>query len=119
MIVPTVEHHPTQQVQVEVLDEAPEDRRSIKVSGPLTIHNFFEFQDQARKQPMPRVLIIDLSDVPYIDSAALGSLVGIHVSCERTSTQYALVGVNERLRGLFRMTGVEKFLVVRDLAAEK
>jgi anti-anti-sigma regulatory factor len=46
----------------------------LKVSGPLTIRNFFEFQQMAREKTAHTVLV-DFSDVPYIDSAALGSLV--------------------------------------------
>ena len=106
----TVEHHPTQEVKVEMLTGSREDIRVVKLSGPLTIHNFFDFQDLVRKE-RPRVLIVDLADVPYIDSAALGSLVGIHVSCEKDGRKYALVNANERLKNLFSVTGVNALLV--------
>ena len=55
--------------------------------------------------------IIDLSDVPYIDSAALGSLIGVHVSSQRLNRQYALVGASERVRALFAMCAVDNILV--------
>lgn len=113
-----VEHHPTQAVSVEILPGDREDIRIIKVHGPLTIHNFFEFQDASRQQPAPRGLLIDLEGVPYIDSAALGTLVGIHVSCDRAARKYALVNVNERIKGLFAMTCVDKFLVTRETIAD-
>jgi len=89
----------------------------LKVSGPLTIHNFFEFQDLSRKQAAP-VLLIELSGVPYIDSAALGSLVGIHVSRGNAGKKYALVGANERLQSVFRIAGVSQFLVTFPSVAE-
>jgi len=113
-----VEHHPTQQVQIETASGTRDDVRIIKVRGPLTIHNFFEFQDIARKQPSPRVLLIDLEDVPYVDSAALGSFVGIHVSCDQAGRKYALIGVTDRVKALFEMTGVAQFLVTRNSVAE-
>ncbi|HEY7098911.1 MAG TPA: STAS domain-containing protein [Terriglobales bacterium] len=113
-----VEHHPTQQVQVETVADTRADVRIIKVHGPLTIHNFFEFQDIARKQPAPRVLLIDLTDVPYVDSAVLGSFVGVHVSCEQAGRKYALINVNEHLKALFSMTGLGQFLVTRETIAD-
>jgi anti-sigma B factor antagonist len=87
-----------------------EDVRVIKLSGPLTIHNFFDFQDLARQQT-PGALLVDLTDVPYIDSAALGCLIGIHLSCEKSGRKYALVNVRERIRSLFTVCGVDRFFV--------
>jgi|SRR5215469_1585929 anti-anti-sigma factor len=114
----TVEHHPTEPVEVEVAAGTRDDIRIIKVHGPLTINNFFEFQDLARKQPSPRLLVIDLEDVPYIDSAALGSFIGIHVSCDKAGRKCALTNVNDRIKSLFVMSGVDQFLVTRETVAD-
>lgn len=80
------------------------------MGGALTINNFFDFQDVARTSGSG-LLIVDLAEVPYIDSAALGCLIGIHVSREKNGRKYALVNVNWRLRSLFTMSGVNGFLV--------
>lgn len=113
-----VEHHPTQNVTVEAVTGTRDSTRTIKVRGPLTINNFFEFQDIVRQQPAPSLLLIDLEDVPYIDSAALGSLIGIHVSCDKARRKYAFVRVNERLKSMFAMTGVDRLLVVYETIAD-
>jgi anti-anti-sigma factor len=112
-----VEHHPTQKVKIEILAGSRDDVRIIKLSGPLTIHNFFEFQDLAR-QKLPEVLIVDLTSVAYIDSAALGCLIGIHLSREKSGQKYALVGVSERAASLFEMCGVNQLFVRYSTAAE-
>ena len=106
-----MEHHPTQAVKIETLAGTRPDVLVIKLSGPLTIHNFFEFQDLSR-QKLPGALIVDLTGVGYIDSAALGCRIGIHLSREKSGQKYALVGVNERARSLFTMCGVDKFFVI-------
>lgn len=105
-----MEHHPTIAAHVETLQGRSPDAVILKVHGPLTIHNFFDFQDLSRQQRAP-VLLIDLSGVAYIDSAALGSLVGIHVSRENAGKKYAITGANERLHNVFRVTAVSGFLV--------
>jgi len=56
--------------------------------------------------------LIDLTDVPYMDSASLGAIIGVHTSSERHQRHYALVGVSERLRTLFHVGGVERILVI-------
>ena len=89
----------------------------LKVSGPLTIRNFFEFQELAR-QKHGHTIIVDFSDVPYIDSAALGSLVGIHISCDKDGRKYAIAGMNSRIRTLLEVSHVNEFLVTFPTVAE-
>lgn len=98
-----------QQVTVESLPGTKEGVSVLRVNGPLTIHNFFDFQDLSRKNTSP-VLVVDLSEVPYMDSAALGCLLGIHVSCERKGRKYALANVCERLEKMFEICGVQGVL---------
>jgi len=105
-----VEHHSTNAVHVETLEGTSSETVILKVRGPLTIHNFFEFRDLCRHQTAP-ILLIDLSGVPYLDSAALGSLVGVHVSRENAGKKYAVVGANSRLQNLFGITKVSQFLI--------
>lgn len=113
-----MEHHPTQSLTIEVAPDAPPDVKIIKLSGPMTIHNFFDFQELTRQKPFPKFTLVDVKDVPYIDSAALGSFVGLHVSCEASGRKYALVGSNDRLRSLYQMTHVESFLSLYDSLEE-
>jgi anti-anti-sigma factor len=89
----------------------------LRVNGPLTIRNFFEFQDRTRKETSP-VLIIDLAGVPYMDSAALGSLLGVHVSCGKSNRKYGLINVNERLLTMFTVCGVRDVFVTFPSLAE-
>ena len=81
----------------------------FKLAGPFTINTMFDFQALLREQKAP-VTLIDLTDVPYMDSAALGSLLGFHVSCQREGRKYALVGVSDRLKTLFKVAGVDGIL---------
>ena len=112
-----MEHHPTLPIEIEARAGSLPDVAILKVTGPLTINNFFDFQDLTRQQGETPVLLIDFADVPYLDSAALGSLVGIHVSRGKAGRKYALVNVNDRIRKMFTVTGVEKFLATYENTA--
>ena len=103
---------------IEVIPDDDPDVKIIKLAGPLTVQNFAEFQEMTRREPRPRILIVDLTEVPYLDSAALGAFVGIHVSCEATNRKYALVGANGKLKSLFELSSVSAFLVIYDTMAE-
>jgi anti-anti-sigma factor len=96
--------------RMEWQDGNHEGERVIKLAGPLTCSAILEFQDEVRKT-LPAVTIIDMTDVPYMDSAALGSLLGFHVSCHRNRRKYALIGVADSLQALLTVSGVGGVLV--------
>jgi anti-anti-sigma factor len=98
-------------LQIESVAGQHDGERILKIHGPLVISNFFEFQHTARADKSS-LLIIDLEDVPYMDSAALGSLLGVHVSCGRKQTKYALINVPPRLDTMFNISGVRDTLVM-------
>jgi anti-sigma B factor antagonist len=98
-------------VTLEWLDGSKLGVRILKVSGPLLISNFFDFQSAARENTPP-VLILDLSGVPYMDSAALGSLMGIHVTAERTKRKYGLANICERIMTMLNVSGVTEVLAI-------
>jgi anti-anti-sigma factor len=85
----------------------------LKLTGPFTLSTMFDVQGVLREQTSPQTLI-DLSAVPYMDSAALGSLLAFHVSCQRNGRKYGLVGASDRLKTLFRVAGVDSLLVNYD-----
>jgi anti-sigma B factor antagonist len=94
---------------IEVLPGASPEVRVLKLAGPFTLRDVFEFQAIVRADATPTT-IIDLTAVPYMDSASLGSLLGFHVSCEREGRKYSLVGASDRLRTLFKVSGVDGML---------
>ncbi len=86
---------------------AAENDVVLRVHGPLLLGNFFPLQAAVRADPS-NLLIIDVTDMPYIDSAGIGCLVGAHVSRENSGRKLILVGVNERLLTSLKVTKVDQ-----------
>ena len=78
------------------------------VTGPLTLRTLFDFQEAARAESRP--VIVDIHNVPYMDSAGLGSVIGLFVSCQRHNRGFGIVGLSERIRTLFQVTHVDGML---------
>ncbi len=104
-------------LQISCNPGSHEGEQIIKVHGPLVISNFFEFQSTARANKAA-LLIIDLEEVPYMDSAALGALLGIHVSTGNKGTKYAIINVAPRIESMFTISGVRDTLVIFPTLAE-
>ncbi len=96
------------QLQLRTSWGAHDGHRIVQLSGPLTIGTLFEFQNLLRADKSAG-LILDFSEVPYVDSAGLGSVLGAYVSRQKEGRRLALVGVSERVKSLFQVTRVEQF----------
>ena len=98
----------SENLQIEILD-SPQGARLIKLTGPLTLRTLFEFQETAR-QDAAKPVIIDIGGTPYMDSAGLGAIISIFASCQRTSRGFAIIGVTDRIRTLFKVTHCDGML---------
>ena len=90
----------------------------FRLSGPFTardmhgalspdqLRNTFE----AEEGDAPHVLhIMDLTEVPYMDSAGLGMIVSHYVRCQGRGVRLVLAGVSPRVVQLLEMTKVDGF----------
>jgi anti-anti-sigma factor len=56
-----------------------------------------------------RVVVLDLSNVSYVDSSGLGALVGLYISSRRTSCILKLRNLTDRLKELLHLTRLTQF----------
>lgn len=104
-------------LKVEVMPGSREGHAVMRLDGPLTLANLFGFQGSIRSEESSN-LIIDLSAVPYIDSAGIGSLVGAQVSRQQKGRALTLAGVNERVLNSLKITNVVQFFAIFSTLAE-
>src|SRR4030095_16780194 len=94
--------------QPPTIEEIHGEIRILHLHGPLTISNLFDFQSRVR-ETNSRSLILDLSDVPYIDSAGIGALAGTYVNHSKDNRKLALVGVCDRVLDALRLSRIDVF----------
>ena len=97
-----------QRFTIETQDSAS-GAKILKLIGPLTIQTLFDFQNVVR-QEASQPIILDLSQVAYMDSAGLGCVVSAFTSCQRSHRAFAITGVAERIKSLFAITRVDGLL---------
>ena len=83
----------------------------LRLKGPLTAENLSPFQNAIRGEQAP-TMILDLTQVPYIDSGGLGSLVGAYISRQKAGHRVVLAGVNRRVLRVFEITKVEPLFLI-------
>jgi anti-anti-sigma factor len=84
--------------------------RVFSLNGPLTLRNLFEFQAELRGTTPPPLTIIDITDVPYMDSAGMGLVMNHYVRCQTRGARLVVSGANNRVMDLFKVTKVDSIL---------
>ena len=84
--------------------------RIFSLSGPLTLRNLFEFQTELRSMQPTGLTVIDLSGVPYMDSAGMGLVMNHYVHCQTRGAKLVVCGANSRVMDLFKVTKVDTIL---------
>jgi len=81
----------------------------LTLRGPLTLATLFDLQTAVR-QPGLGNTILDLTEVPYIDSAGLGTILSHWAHTQRIGKKFAVTGACERVQVLFQLTKVNSLL---------
>lgn len=104
-----------QDPQVATNQSAAEDLDTacvVAVPSTLTVVEAVEFEQQVKRhclsQPVPKSIIIDLSQTEFIDSSGLGALVICYRTCKSKSMDMVLRGVQEQVRMVLALTDLEQ-----------
>ncbi len=85
--------------------------------GPLTAENLMPFQHAIRRVSSDTV-VLDFSEVPYVDSAGLGSLVSAYISRHKSGQRMALSGVCPRVMKLLEITRTDALFLIFETVEE-
>jgi anti-sigma B factor antagonist len=83
------------------------DTLIFQLTGPVTLRNLFKLQEQLRSGDQPKLAILGLSGVPYMDSAGMGAIINYYVHCQNKGVKLMIAGVSSRVMELFKMTRVD------------
>lgn len=88
----------------------------VEVSGEVDLHTAPQLRaalSAAVKQASaPDAVVVDLTQVGFIDSTGLGELVGAHKACQAQGSCLHLVAGHDRVRRLLTLTGLDSVLSV-------
>ncbi|MEV5146153.1 STAS domain-containing protein [Streptomyces sp. NPDC052727] len=99
----------TLQVHVRALRT---DRHLVTVVGDLDLHTASHLADAL--QPLlltgGHSVLVDLSDVAFLDSTGLTCLIAVYRTARSTGARLALIAPSERVRRMLALTGADQVL---------
>lgn len=84
----------------------------LTLEGPVTLSNLFDLQARLRDGFTPVVQLLDMTLVPYMDSAGMGVIVNFYVSCQNRGIRLIVCGVSPRVMELFRLMKVDNIITL-------
>lgn len=82
----------------------------FKLSGPITTRTLFDLQADLRAVPDGSVTILDMTEVPYLDSGGIGVVINHYVHGQKTGGKLIVAAVNSRALELFKLTKVDTLI---------
>ena len=99
-------------LKIEPLPGAKPGTVILRLVGPLTLTSVQPLRALFRGTEPPLHTILDLSGVPYIDSAGMSEIINHEVYCRGRHVQLSLAGVTPRVLTMFHTTRLEKVLTL-------
>lgn len=94
---------PIAELQLET-ERTPEETL-VRCTGRIVSSSVSRLQSTVRELiPTSKRVVLDLTDVSYLDSSGLGALVSLYLSARRQNCELKLINLNQRLKELFRLT---------------
>jgi len=94
---------------LEIVIHRGEDGSTVRLSGRLNIDSSPEFRDQLLamlQAQSPGAVIVDFSDVSYVDSSGIATLIEALGTARIQKNTLCLQGLQGRLLHLFQVIGI-------------
>lgn len=89
----------------------------LTAQGAITFASSQTLVDAVLAVTAPK-LVIDLTDVPSVDSMAVGALVRTYVHCQKSNRRLVFAGMGPRVQNVLRLTGVDPLFDLYATVAE-
>jgi len=92
----------------------------LELAGEIDMRCSIELRSKLMElfQDKPPVLVVNMTQVEFMDSSGLATLVGALKWCRRNGSQLKLVGLVQRVRNIFEISRLESIFQIYDSEAE-
>ena len=102
-------------MRMKVSSEQRENYILISVKGTLSIENISPFETLLNKYVDEKThILIDLSEMTFIDSSSLGIIVVYYTKSEKNNKHFSLININGDIMQMFKITGLDKRIKIFD-----
>jgi anti-anti-sigma factor len=101
-------------VTIERLPGKSPDIVIFRIVGAMTLGGAHIVRNAFRSGVLPQHTILDMSAVPYVDSAGMSEIISHEIYCRDHGARLTLAKVNERVKNMFHITRLDEVLRIVD-----
>jgi anti-anti-sigma factor len=105
-------------LNIERISGAVPGTMILRLTGPLTLVAALALRSQLREVELPRLTILDLTGVPYVDSAGMSEIIHHEIYCRDKKVRMVVTGVNRRVLEMLKTTHLDKILTLKNTVEE-
>ena len=85
------------------------NKNIVKIKGEIDLNNSKLLKDEIKKLNENHVML-DFSEVSYLDSSGIGVLISIHKNLQSKSGSLEIINIDKKIKELFDMVGLTKLM---------
>lgn len=107
-------------MELDITSKTHEDQHIISVKGEIDLYSSTMLREYVFTilQQQPRVLIVDLEAVQYIDSSGIATMVEGLQQANKSKTQFKVAGLSKNVLEVFELVKLEKVFDIYDTVDE-
>lgn len=90
----------------------------LRLTGPVILNSVHPLRALFRGTKPPPHTILDLSGVPYMDSAGMSEIINHEIYCRANNVRLTLAGVTPRVLSMLHTTRVDHVLTLKTTLEE-
>ena len=92
----------------------------VRISGDIDAYHSPKLKEKMEEliKSDSKILILEFSEVPYIDSAGLGTLVSVLRETRNYQKELKIVGLRKNIKRIFEMTRLDNIFEIYDTIEE-
>ena len=108
-------------LNLSINHQSTEEAQYVFLKGEIDVYT----STQLKEEIIPLVekrgnkVIVDLTEVEYIDSTGLGIFIGALKASRKNESSIKLTGLSERVRRLFSITGLDEVIEIEETSREE
>ena len=93
--------------QLKLETEKKDSETTVRATGRVTLETSATLENTLRDLTAEgKRIVLDLTNVDYVDSAGLGALVSVYMHARRTKCDLEIANPKQRIRDLFNRSGL-------------
>lgn len=108
-------------MNLDIQLQEEQQKNIVFLSGEVDVYTASKLKESLTPlaEQENKELVVDLSNINYIDSTGLGIFIGALKATEKSNSTLKLTGLNERVKKLFEITGLNEVIDIQADAREE